>query len=356
MTVFVIAEAGVNHNGSIELAKQLIDAATETKANSVKFQTFKASHLVSKIAEKAEYQKKLTDPTETQLEMIKKLELNEKDHYMLIEYCNEKNIEFLSSPFDVGSLKFLVKLGVKKIKIPSGEITNAPLLLEAAKTRLPLIISTGMATLTEIESALGVVAFGLLEIQENPSFEAFRNAFTNPEGQILLKKKVTLLHCTTEYPAPLTEVNLQAMRTIHQAFGLQIGYSDHTEGTSIPIAAVALGAKIIEKHFTLDKNMHGPDHKASLDPIELGEMIKSIREVEQALGSTEKRPTTSELKNIAIARKSLVAKKYIQKNEIFSKENLTMKRPGKGISPMRYWEWLGKKADRSYEEDELIWE
>ncbi|MDP2715673.1 N-acetylneuraminate synthase [Rheinheimera sp.] len=350
----IIAEAGVNHNGSKELAYKLVDAAKNAGADIVKFQTFKAKNLASKEAHQAEYQVENTQRKESQLAMLKRLELPYEFHHELIKYCNDVGIEFLSTAFDSESLAFLVNdLGLKKLKIPSGEITNAPLVLEHAQTGCNLILSTGMATLAEIEDVLGVIAFGYLGLT-NPSFDAFREAYASAKGQELLKKKVTILHCTTEYPAPMDEINLKAMDTLAHAFKLPVGYSDHSEGITVPIAAVARGAIVIEKHFTLDKNMDGPDHKASLEPGELKTMVSAIRNVELALGLGVKAPTASEIKNKVVARKSLVAATDINKGEAFSRHNLAIKRPGAGISPFYYWDTLGKISTESYKEDEII--
>mgnify|MGYP001577699216 CR=1 FL=1 len=352
---YIIAEAGVNHNGSIDMAKQLIAVAVDAGADAVKFQTFRAEKLVSQSAPKAEYQVNTTDAAESQFEMIKKLELNKNDHEVLIQYCQKRGIEFLSTPFDFESIDLLVNtLNLSRLKLPSGEITNAPLLLHAAKTGKPIILSTGMSTLGEIEVALGVLAFGYTGSDEPPSLQAFETAYTSTLGHIALQNKVTLLHCTTEYPAPFAEVNLRAMSTLQQAFGLPVGYSDHTAGLAISVAAVALGAVIIEKHFTLDRTLPGPDHKASLEPDELKQMVRSIREVELALGSPIKQPAASELRNRPVARKSLVANRDIRKGESFTQDNLAVKRPGDGISPICYWEWLGKIADRDYQHDDKV--
>ncbi len=353
--VYIIAEAGVNHNGSLDLAKRLIEVAAEAGANAVKFQTFKADKLVSRAAPKAEYQIECTGAYETQHEMIRKLELDEAAHIVLASHCKSKGIEFLSTPFDLESLEMLVrKLDLSRIKIPSGDITNAPLLLEAARTEKPVILSTGMSTLGEIEMALGVLAFGYTVRDEPPSHAAFEKAYGSAMGRNALQDKVTLLHCTTEYPAPFTDINLRAMATLQQAFGLPVGYSDHTQGIAIPVAAVALGAVIIEKHFTLDKNLPGPDHKASLEPDGLKKMVRSIREVELALGSSIKQPVASELKNRPVARKSLVTARDVRKGETFTQDNLAIKRPGDGINPIRYWEWIGKIADRDYQQDDKV--
>jgi len=351
---YIIAEAGVNHNGSLEMAFRLIDAAVNADVDAIKFQTFKAENLASKQAPKADYQTQTTDSDESQLEMLKKLELDEAAHEQLISYCNKNKIQFLSTPFDSDSLKLLTqKFNLAKLKIPSGEITNAPFLLEIARTGKPIILSTGMATLGEIETALAILAFGFTT-STKPSLKAFYRAYCSSKGQQALQENVTILHCTTEYPAPYDEVNLYAMDTIKAAFNLPVGYSDHTAGIAIPIAAVARGAKIIEKHFTLDRNLPGPDHKASLEPEELSDMVKSIRQIEQALGNSLKAPTNAEVKNKEIARKSLVASVSIKKDEIFTEQNISIKRPGNGIYPVNYWDILGTVADKAYQIDEVI--
>lgn len=352
---YIIAEAGVNHNGSLEMAKQLIDVAADAGADAVKFQTFKSEHVISKFAPKAEYQTRTTGKQESQLDMVKKLELDAVAHMKLLEHCKERGIHFLSTPFDISSVDLLVQtLHVDRIKLPSGEITNGPLLLKTAMSGKPIILSTGMASLGEIEEALGVLAYGYLGTSDTPSRAAFRECYFSEEGQQVIREKVTLLHCTTEYPAPYEEVNLQAMETMRQTFGVQVGLSDHTEGIAVPIAAAARGAFIIEKHFTLDRNLPGPDHKASLEPQELKWMVQSIRQVEMAIGSPIKMPSKSEYKNRAIARKSLIAAKGIYRNEFYTPENLTTKRPGTGVSPMLYWDYVGNRADRDYQEDEVI--
>lgn len=354
--VFIIAEAGVNHNGSLELAKELVDIAVESGADAVKFQTFKTKEIISCNAPKAKYQIKTTGETDSQFEMVKKLEFSYDQYLELSEYCFTKGIEFMSTPFDLDSVDFLVReTQVGRLKMASGEITNAPLLLKAAKTAKPIILSTGMSTLGEIEMALGVLAFGYTDKGEQPpAIEAFKQAYISEKGQSALQEKVTLLHCTTEYPAPFIEVNLKVMETLRQAFALSVGYSDHTAGISIPIAAVALGAEVIEKHFTLDKNLPGPDHKASLEPGELKEMVFSIRKVEQALGVSKKIPTMSEAKNMVAARKSLTALKEISRGEEYTVDNLGVKRPGCGLSPIYYWDQLGRKALRDYKADEMV--
>lgn len=352
---YIIAEAGVNHNGSLAMAKKLVDVAAHAGADAVKFQTFKAEELVSKSAPKAQYQQATTDGRESQFQMLKNLELTTKMHQELSEYCLVKNIEFLSTPFDIGSVDLLInQCEITKIKIPSGEITNAPLLLKIGKTAKPVILSTGMSTLGDIETALGVLAFAYLQGNEQPSLAQFEQTYCSKVGQAILREKVTLLHCTTEYPAPLDEVNLRNIETLRQAFGLPVGFSDHTQGTTAALAATALGAVLIEKHFTLDKTLPGPDHKASLEPQELEQMIQGIRQIQRLLGSTVKIPTPAEQKNKAIARRSLVAAKDIEKGDIFTEDNLTLKRPGDGISPIYYWEWLGKRVDKNYKEDEKV--
>lgn len=329
--VFIIAEAGVNHNGSIELAKKLIDVAVESGVDAVKFQTFKAENLVSKNAQKADYQKQTTDKAESQFDMVKKLELDLNTHKELISYCKTKNIMFLSTPFDHDSIELLNDLGLEFFKIPSGEITNLPYLRHIGKICTKVILSTGMADIGEIEDALDI----LIEAGTK-------------------KENIAILHANTEYPTPMEDVNLKAMVTIGKTFDVSYGYSDHTLGIEVPTAAVALGACCIEKHFTLDKTMEGPDHKASLEPDELKAMVKAIRNIEQALGSGVKKPSKSELKNKPIARKSIVAKTDIKKGEILSENNIAVKRPANGISPMRWDEIVGNIAQKDYKEDELI--
>jgi len=353
--VYVIAEAGVNHNGSLELAKSLVENAAKSGADAVKFQTFKSERLVSAKAGKADYQKRLTSRDESQLDMLQKLELSEEAHEQLVQHCRYWNIDFLSTPFDEESLIFLSdRLQLNRLKFSSGDLSNLPFLLKAAYTGKEMIVSTGMATLGEIEDCLSVIAFGLTRAGEAPSMNAFRLAYASEEGQAALRNKVSLLHCTTEYPTPYEDVNLNGMQTLAQAFGLRTGYSDHTLGGEVSVAAVALGAKIIEKHFTLDKNMEGPDHQASLEPKELTAMVSQIRHIELAMGSQVKYPARSEIKNMIPARKSIVAARNIQAGEPFHETNLTIKRPGNGLSPAMYWELLGKKANRSYVKDECI--
>jgi N-acetylneuraminate synthase len=354
--VFIIAEAGVNHNGELNLAKQLIDVAAEAGADAVKFQTFRAEQIVSRTAPKAEYQTRTTGQAESQFEMIRKLELTEMDHEALIAHAQARGIAFLSTPFDMPSLRLLTKrFGLQAIKIPSGEITNAPFLLAIARAAQQVILSTGMSTLAEVEAALGVLAFGFTaSTSATPQPGGFEQAFASDSGQQTLHARVILLHCTTEYPAPFGEVNLRAMDTLAAAFGLPVGYSDHTPGIHISLAAVARGARMIEKHFTLDRNLPGPDHRASLEPGELRELVHQTREIELALGDGIKRPAPSEWKNRAVVRKSLVAAKAITEGELFTEENLTCKRPGTGMTPFAYWQTLGRIATYNYNADEML--
>ncbi|EMO27137.1 N-acetylneuraminate synthase [Leptospira interrogans serovar Bataviae str. HAI135] len=332
MKTLIIAEAGVNHNGDLELARKLIDVAANAGADIVKFQTFKSERLVTKSAKKADYQNTTTDnAAESQYEMLKKLELSKENHEKLIQHCKQTGIEFLSTAFDLQSLAFLEQLNLSRYKIPSGEITNLPYLQKIGSSGKPIILSTGMSTLSEIESALLVL-----------------------ETTGAKRDEITVLHCNTEYPTPYSDVNLSAMKSIADAFKIKVGYSDHTSGIEVSVAAVALGASVIEKHFTLDRSLPGPDHKASLEPNELKGMVRSIRNVELSLGDGIKKPSSSEFKNISIARKSIVAASSIKAGEIFTRENLTTKRPGDGISPMRLNEVIGLKAKRDFFEDELI--
>lgn len=352
----IIAEAGVNHNGDEQLAFALVDAAVAAGADIVKFQTFNAKDLATADAQQANYQRTNTGQSESQLDMLRRLELSFDAHLRLQKYCQQRGICFLSTAFDEQSLKFLLgELKLKRLKIPSGEITNAPFILQHARSGLDLIVSTGMANLAEIEAALGVIAFGFTTPADStPSLQAFATAYASAQGQQALQQKVTLLHCTTEYPAPPADINLRAMDTMTSAFGLPVGYSDHSAGISIAVAAVARGATVLEKHFTVDKNLPGPDHKASLDPTELAAMVSAIREVNLALGDGIKRPAASELANKAVARKSLVAAQTITAGEPLSANLLACKRPGTGLSPFKYWDLLGKTANRSYREGELL--
>lgn len=351
----IIAEAGVNHNGSMDLARELIDCAATAGADIVKFQSFRADQLVVASAPKADYQKANTANAESQFEMLKKLELSESMHFDLQAHARKRGIEFLSTPFDTQGIEFLSqKIRVARLKIPSGEITNAPFLLKAAHAGLPIVLSSGMSTLEEIETALAVLAFGFAHPAESPSMEKILKCFPDPAARKLVRDKVIILHCTTEYPAPFADVNLRAMDTIRDRFGVRVGYSDHTPGISVAIAAVARGAAVIEKHFTMDRKLPGPDHKASLEPQELAAMVKAIREVELSIGDGTKQPAASEMKNLRIARKSLVAIAAIREGEIFTEKNLGIKRPGGGVSPLRYWEILGSAAERDYSADDLI--
>jgi N,N'-diacetyllegionaminate synthase len=327
----IIAEAGVNHNGDMQLAKSLIDAAASAGADLVKFQTFNASRQVTRSAMKADYQTQTTDSSESQHAMLQRLELTEAMHHELIEHCASRQIGFFSTGFDIECVDLLVRLGLEQFKIPSGEITNLPYLRHIGQLGKKIIISTGMATLGEIEAAI----------------EALEHAGTP-------RSMLTVLHCTTEYPTPMVEVNLRAMQSLRAAFGVDVGYSDHTQGIEVAIAAVALGASVIEKHFTLDRTLSGPDHQASLEPAELSAMVAAIRNIEAALGDGVKRLTPSEARNKPVARKSLVASQAIKAGEVFTAENLTTKRPGTGISPMRWDEFLGNKALRDFAADELI--
>ena len=328
----IIAEAGVNHNGSLELAKELVRKAVDAGVDYIKFQTFKTEKCISKKAKKADYQAINTmNSAESQFDMVKRLELSQEDHFELVELCNDFNVKFFSTAFDLDSIDFLHSLNIGLWKIPSGEITNYPYLKKIASFHEPVILSTGMCELSDIKAAIDVLM---------------------NEG--LKKSQITVLHCNTEYPTPYQDVNLKAMHEIKEKFDVEVGYSDHTEGIEVPIAAVALGAAVIEKHFTLDRNMAGPDHKASIEPDELKQMVASIRNIEQAMGTGHKKISESERKNIEIARKSIVAACDIKKGDIFTENNLTVKRPGTGISPMRWNEIIGTRAKRDYSEEDLI--
>jgi N-acetylneuraminate synthase len=353
-SIFIIAEAGINHNGNRDMAFNLVEAAAAAGVDAIKFQTFNAEKLVTRTAPKAGYQTRSAKQSESQLEMLSNLELDYETYRALKVYSEQRNLLFMSTAFDSESLKFLTNdLQLKTLKIPSGEMTNGPLLLEYARTNRDLILSTGMSTLEEVGKALEVLAFGLVG-WEDPSKEVFEEAFNTKRGQSLLKQRVALLHCTSQYPAPVDSLNLHAMGVLRDTFDLRVGYSDHSEGIVIPCAAVALGAEIIEKHFTLDRSLPGPDHRASLEPVELKQMVEAIRIVERALGNSEKAPQEAERGNREVARKSLVAAKDITLGQIFSTENLTVKRPGTGCSPMLYWSVLGTQAQREYLADELI--
>jgi len=356
METKIIAEAGVNHNGSCDLALELVDKAADAGADVVKFQTFKPSQLATPNANQAAYQIENIGKQETQVSMLSKLELKHEYHQIIAEHCMKRNITFLSTAFDSVSLSFLINnFEMQTLKIPSGELTNAPFVLEHARTNRNIILSTGMANLAEIETALGVLAFGFIApVSENPTLEAFQEAYASEQGQQALKEKLTLLHCTTEYPAPVMDINLNAMNTMKNAFGVNVGYSDHSKGIAISIAAAAMGANIIEKHFTLDRNMEGPDHKASLEPSELTSMVSAIREIDFAKGNGIKTAQPSEIPNKPIARKVLVAAKAIQKNELFSDDNVTAKRAGTGIEPIHYWALMGKKSKYDLDENMII--
>jgi len=331
MSTLIIAEAGVNHNGDLSLAKQLVDVAADAGADMVKFQTFSADRLVTTRASKAEYQAQTTAAGESQHAMLRGLELTREMHDALIAYCKAREVDFFSTGFDVQSIDLLVELGLTRFKIPSGEITNLPYLRHVGRYGKPIILSTGMSTLGDIEAALDA-----LEYAGTP------------------RNRITVLHCNTEYPTPMVDVNLRAMIAIRDAFGVAVGYSDHTVGVEVAIAAVALGATVVEKHFTLNRGLPGPDHKASLEPDELRTMVKAIRNIEIALGDGVKRPTSSELKNRPIGRKSIVAARLIETGELLTSDNLMTKRPGTGISPMRWDELLGRKANHRYERDDEI--
>ncbi|MFC4601581.1 N-acetylneuraminate synthase [Cohnella hongkongensis] len=357
-TTYVIAEAGVNHNGSLRMALELIDAASEVGADAVKFQTFRADKVAAPYVGKARYQLQDDQPGESQQAMLRALELSEEMHDRLAEHCRKRGIAFMSTPFDPDSAARLSsKYAVPFLKIASGELTNAPLLLAVARSKLPAILSTGMSTLGEVEDALGVLAYGYLDDEGErpaPSAQAFRDAYISDEGQRVLKSRVTLMHCTTEYPAAFEEANLRMMDTLACAFQLPVGYSDHTPGIAIPIAAAARGAHVLEKHLTLDRRLPGPDHAGSLEPSELAEMIRAIRSVDKALGSQVKRPVASEIANLEAVRRSIVAAVPIRAGETYTVHNLTVKRSGRGISPMKYFDLLGEKANRNYEPDERI--
>jgi N,N'-diacetyllegionaminate synthase len=331
MTVLIIAEAGVNHNGNLGLAKQLIDVAADAGADVVKFQTFTADRLVTRGATKADYQTRTTDINETQHEMLRHLEITPEMHQEIVSHCKKRAIDFFSTGFDIESVDFLADLGQEHFKIPSGEITNLPYLQHIGRMKKPVILSTGMADMEEIQAAIDVL-------------EEFGTS----------RKRITVLHCTTEYPTPMLDVNLRAMLSIKNAFGVDVGYSDHTRGIEVAIAAVALGATVIEKHFTLDRNLPGPDHIASLEPEELKAMVAAIRNIEIALGDGVKRVFPSEARNRVVARKSLVARHSIRKGDVFTAENITAKRPGTGISPMQWYMVIGRLAPRDFSEDELI--
>lgn len=354
--VQIIAEAGVNHDGDLDRAQQLVDVAADAGADAVKFQTFRAENIATREAPKAEYQLLATERSESQFDMIRRLELSESQHEALIAHAKKRGIAFMSSPFDLASLQLLTgRFGLTTVKVASGEITNAPFLLAIARAAPRVIMSTGMSTLEEVEAALGVLAFGFVAPAGSvPRPGEFARAFASAEGQQAMSERVVLLHCTTEYPAPVAEVNLRAMDTMAAAFGIPVGYSDHTSGIHISLAAVARGARVIEKHFTLDRGLPGPDHAASLEPGELRELVAQVREIELALGHESKEPTPSELKNRDIARRSLVASMAIESGQAFDEKNIACKRPGSGVSPFNYWDFIGREAARPYAPDELL--
>ncbi|RJE77345.1 N-acetylneuraminate synthase [Pseudoalteromonas sp. MSK9-3] len=353
--VTIIAEAGVNHNGDIALAYKLIDAAVEAGADIVKFQTFKAEQLVTREARQCEYQTVNTEIKESQFAMLKRLELPYEHHGPLISYCAKKGIQFLSTAFDEQSLSFLVnELGLSTLKVPSGEITNGPFLLAHAKTGADIILSTGMSTLADIELALAVLAFGFTTPEKECSIAACQSAYASEAGQKALRQKVTLLHCTSDYPAKLEDINLKAMNTMADAFGVPVGYSDHSEGVAVALAAVARGGVVIEKHFTLDKKLPGPDHKASLEPKELDYMVANIRSVERALGSRIKTFTESEVENRSIVRKNLVTTRAVEAGELWQPDMITAKRSGSGRSPMEYWSLIGSSVVTDLDEEQEI--
>lgn len=350
----IIAEAGVNHNGSLETAIKLVDEAALAGADVVKFQTFLSSELVTRRAKQARYQKTNMGRSISQFEMIRELELKKADWSNIANRCASKGIEFLSTAFDRQSLDLLLDLGIRRVKIPSGELTNGPLLLAYAKSGKPLILSTGMAKLQEVEDALGVLAYGLLKWERDPGIEVFRTAMRSEEGRAALKEHVTVLQCTTEYPTPDDEIHLRVMTTFRESFDVSVGLSDHSTGIWAPIAATAMGASVVEKHFTLSRDMPGPDHAASLEPEELQAMVRGIQKVNVALGDGKKTPSPSEAGNISVARRYLVAVTKISKGEAFTEQNISAKRSGSGISPMSYWQVLGHRAKREFAADEPI--
>ena len=350
----VIAEAGVNHNGSLVMALKLVDVAADAGADVVKFQTFKASKLATAAAAKADYQVQNMQEAGNQLDMLQRLELSVDDHHALLQRCHERGIRFMSTGFDAEAIAFLATLGMPALKLPSGDITCGPLLLLAARLHQPLIVSTGMSTMAEIEDALGVLAFGLTTHREPSGRADFLAAYCSDAGRQALRQHVTLLHCVTQYPAPPEAINLRAMDTMAAAFGLPVGYSDHTLGIEVALAAVARGATVIEKHFTLDRSLPGPDHAASLEPGELRQMVAGIRNIEKSLGSSIKGPAAQEMANRPVARRSVVAARPIRRGEILTAADLAFKRPGTGISPLDFWSLVGRPALRDFIADELI--
>jgi N-acetylneuraminate synthase len=353
--VLVIAEAGVNHNGDEARAHEMVEVAAATGADYVKFQTFVPNEVISIHAKKAAYQQATTGDDDSQLEMVRSLALSEASHLRLRAHCDANEIGFLSTPFDLTSLRFLSEtMALPLLKIPSGEITNGPLILAAARTGCEIILSTGMTDISEVKKALAMLAFGYMNESGDPEMHSLEKIYAAEKHHAILKEKVTLLHCTSEYPAPPVDLNLRAISTMSDVFSLPIGLSDHSAGINAAIAATALGATIVEKHFTLDRSLPGPDHKASLEPAVLRQMIAAIRETSDMLGDGEKRPKPSELRNISIVRKSVVAAKPISKGHVLTVDDLACKRPGEGLSPMHFWQVLGTVADKDYSPDEPI--
>jgi N-acetylneuraminate synthase len=351
----IIAEAGVNHNGDLAMALELVDAAAEAEADYVKFQTFNALNLASASAKKASYQMRTTDCAESQLAMLQSLELSMADHEVIIAHCAEKGVQFLSTPFDLDSLALLTNtFALPEIKLGSGELTNAPLLLAAGRSGVNIILSTGMGSLAEVEEALGVLAFALCRTGDPTTRRDFAEALLDPAVWPVLAERVTLLHCTTEYPAAVEDTNLRAMETLRRAFGLRVGYSDHTVGEAVSLAAVALGAEVLEKHFTLDRNLPGPDHAASLEPKELASLVCGVRAVERALGTGIKQPGAAEVANRAVARKSLLAARDLPAGHILTRDDIVVKRPGDGLSPMLLWDRVGTVTTRTTPEGEAL--
>lgn len=353
-TPTVIAEAGVNHNGSLELALQLVDAAADAGADIVKFQTFQAKRLVTAQARKAGYQVENTGEAGSQFDMLRRLELSPSDHHALVERSRQRGIRFMSTAFDEESLDFLGTLDMPAVKIPSGDVTHAPMLLKVGRMGMPVILSTGMCTLADVEAALSVLAFAMTRPGEPSGRHDFDAAFCSDEGQTMLRERVTVLHCVTDYPAAPATVNLRAMDSLREAFGLRVGYSDHTLGLAVPLAAVARGAVLIEKHFTLDRGMQGPDHAASLEPHELRQMIQGIRDITHALGNGVKRPVAAEIANRTVARRSIVAARTVARGQTLALADLAFKRPGDGLSPMDAWALVGRPAPRDLSPDELF--
>lgn len=351
----IIAEAGVNHNGNLNMALELVDKAAEAGADYVKFQTFKATKLASANAKKASYQTRNTDSAESQLAMLKKLELSLEDHQKIMARCDEKGVRFLSTPFDLDSLALLTEtFALPEIKLGSGELTNAPLLLAAGRSGAKIILSTGMGSLSEVEEALGVLAFAMCRDGQPQGRADFAKVLLDPAVWPVLAERVMLLHCTTEYPAAVEDTNLQAMETLRRAFGVRVGYSDHTVGEAVSLAAVALGACALEKHFTLDRTLPGPDHAASLEPGELTQLIRGVREVEQALGTGIKQPGAAEVANRAVARKSLLAARDLPAGHVLTLDDIAVKRPGDGISPMQMWDMVGQVTTRAIPEGDAL--